>query len=104
MNRTIASDRRCPFDSKRMLVEIGQDDDSNNAELVGFVRMVHFCLHCDYREIDENWRRPKLTVVRSGMTGAERLKRLREGTLIPLVYNTSPFPKGEFDEVSSDAS
>lgn len=73
----IDSDRRCPFDGKLMMLEIGQDDTSGDAKS-GSVRMVHMCWHCDYTEIDENWKRPRL-VVKSGPTMAERLKAQRLG-------------------------
>jgi hypothetical protein len=62
--------------------------------MVGWTRMVHFCLHCDYREIDENWPRPKLTLV-SSQTAAERLRSLRMGEAIPLHYDAEPFPAGD---------
>lgn len=67
----IDSDRRCPHCSKLMMLDIGQDDIS------GWTRQVHHCWSCDYREIDENWPRPKL--VRTGPTMAERLAAQRLG-------------------------
>ncbi len=69
----IDSDRRCPFDGKRMLVEIGQDDNSATDRLSIRVRMVHMCLHCGHEEIDDNWQRPRIDATQS----AERLARLR---------------------------
>ena len=42
------SDRRCPRDGKRMIVEIGHDD-------AGQVEVSHHCLNCDYSEHDGAW-------------------------------------------------
>lgn len=96
-SQVIDSDRRCPFDGKLMMVEIGQDDVS------GWTRQVHDCWSCGYREIDENWPRPRV-VRRAGPTMAELLLAQRlEGVELKLVYDTSPFPKGEFDEEPADA-
>ena len=77
------SDRRCPYDGKRMMLEVGQDDTSGD-QMSGWVRMRHVCWHCDYTEIDENWQRPRLVPARTEWT-------------VPLVYDESPFPAGEFD-------
>jgi hypothetical protein len=94
-SQIIDSDRRCPFDEKLMMLEIGQDDTS------GWARQVHLCWHCSYSEIDENWPRPRL--VKPGETLAEKLARNRlEGVELRLVYDTSPFPKSEFDEEPSN--
>lgn len=60
------SDRRCPFDHKKMLVETGQEDDT------GWVRRVHYCLHCDYHEREEVQPLPLPTRV------GETARRLRE--------------------------
>ena len=70
------SDRRCIWDGKRMIVDIGQDCDT------GKTRVIHQCLHCGYEELDETWlrrrdescdfvereypTRPKLRVIRGG--------------------------------------
>ena len=70
--------------------------------MVGWTRLVHECWNCDYREIDENWRRPKLVLV-SDTTGAERLRALRMGEAIPMYYDPTPFPAGEFDDAPQDA-
>lgn len=43
------SDRHCPRDGKRMIVEVGQDDGH------GHVVTSHHCLHCDYSEHDGAW-------------------------------------------------
>jgi hypothetical protein len=40
--------------------------------------MVHECWHCDYREIDENWKRPKVFTPPK-RTAAERLRDVRLG-------------------------
>ena len=97
-SQIIDSDRRCPHCSKLMILEIGQDDTS------GWVRQVHQCWSCGYVEIDENWpRRPRL-VHKSGPSLAQRLAKQRlEGVELRIVYDTSPFPKSEFDEESADA-
>lgn len=71
-SQIIDSDRRCPFDGKLMMLEIGQDDTS------GWARQVHSCWSCGYDEIDENWPRPKL-VKREGPTMADRLAAQRLG-------------------------
>src|SRR5262245_41248198 len=47
----IDSDRRCPYDGKRMVVDIGQRDDDGGETL----RAVHTCLACDYTETEEQW-------------------------------------------------
>lgn len=79
----IDSDRRCPLDGKRMLVEIGQNDLAGD-DSSGWVQMVHFCLHCDYRERDDQWKRPRIKAG-DGLTMAERLhKRRIEGWEIPM--------------------
>ncbi len=97
----IDSDRRCPFDGKRMLVEIGQDDNSATDRLSIRVRMVHQCLHCGHEEIEENWKRPRIKPTSNA--AAERLAKLRaEGTVIPLVYDDSPWPEEEWAD--ADAS
>lgn len=76
-SQIIDSDRRCPFDGKLMMLEIGQDDIS------GWTRQVHMCWSCDYREIDENWPRPKL-VKRDGPSLADRLAAQRLGEDVPV--------------------
>lgn len=88
------SDRRCPYDGKRMMVEIGQEDVAE--DFIGWVLMAHECWHCNYREVDRQWRRPRLTVV-GKPTAAERLKQLRLGEEVPLHYDSSPFPAGDLD-------
>lgn len=76
-SQIIDSDRRCPFDGKLMMVEIGQDDVS------GWTRQVHQCWSCGYDEIDENWPRPRL-VKRDGPSMAERLAAQRLGVDVPV--------------------
>lgn len=96
-SQIIDSDRRCPHCSKLMMLEIGQDDAS------GWTRQVHNCWSCGYTEIDENWKPPRL-VRKTGPTLAQRLAEQRLlGVELKLVYDTTPFPKGEFDEESADA-
>lgn len=74
------SDRRCPRDGKKMLVEIGQRDYVGD-DTVGLVEMVHQCWSCGYTERDDQWKRPRLN---TGPTLAERLRKQRlEGVEIP---------------------
>lgn len=78
------SDRFCPYPDcgKRMVLDIGQHADT------GWVEMWHECIQCGYRERDNQWKRtPVVELVRaaklptrSGMTAAERLYQLRNGT------------------------
>ena len=79
----IDSDRRCPFDGKRMLVEIGQNDVTGD-DTSGWVQMIHMCLHCDYRERDDQWK-PGTAKAALAPTLAERLHKQRvEGWEIPM--------------------
>lgn len=78
--QVIDSPRRCPRDSKRMVMQIGQDDLTG----AGDMRATHECLHCGYSEIDKNWSRPLKT---DGWSAAmKRLEKLR-GVEIPMVYS-----------------
>lgn len=96
------SDRRCPRDGKRMILEIGQRDVVDLDRRLARVDMVHSCLECGYVERDNQWRRPRLTTV-SGPSMRERLYAMRWGEPVPFVYDDAPFPPSEFDEESSDA-
>jgi hypothetical protein len=81
--------------SKLMIVDVGQqDDDGRN---LGALEAVHSCLSCDYTVRDDRLRRPLPT--RTSSWFADRLARLRleGGRVVPIVYDTSPFPPGEFD-------
>jgi hypothetical protein len=40
------SDRHCPHDGKRMILEVERDDED------GLPHVSHHCLHCDYSEHD----------------------------------------------------
>lgn len=93
-SQIIDSDRRCPFDGKLMMLEIGQDDIS------GWVRQVHTCWDCNYTEIDENWPRPRL-VPKSGPSLAERLAAQRLGVEVPVSAWVYP---GEVPQTYPDAS
>lgn len=90
------SDRRCPRDGKRMLVEIGQQDDVGGRRLA-LVEMVHACWSCGYTERDDQWKRPGVRVS-TGPTMAERLYAQRMGVEVPMRYDTSPFPEDEWDD------
>jgi C4-type Zn-finger protein len=92
------SDRFCPRCGKRMMLELGQEDVAES--FIGWVLMTHSCWSCNYTETDRQWRRPRLRVVGTP-TAAERLKELRLGRVIPLRYDTTPFPKSELDEEES---
>jgi hypothetical protein len=63
------SDRNCPRCGKRMMVE----PDPNYLGC----RLVHSCWTCGWAE--EELRRPSLTVVQGGRTGADRLRAVRLG-------------------------
>jgi hypothetical protein len=98
MSRFEDSDRFCPHDGKRMVVDIGQDDTDCGS---GWVQMYHQCLHCPYRELDTTWKRtPVVEVARSasGRTAAELLLAQRQGWDVPMRFDTTPWPKSEFDE------
>lgn len=100
MIQTIDSDRRCSRCHKRMVMQIGQDDSTG----AGDMRATHECWNCGRVETDKQWSRPLGTDPTGKVTRAERLRQLRlNGTVIPLVYDTTPFPKGEFDDVHPDA-
>jgi hypothetical protein len=43
------SDRNCPHDGKRMILEVERDDED------GLPVVNHHCLHCDYSEHDGAW-------------------------------------------------
>jgi hypothetical protein len=95
----IDSDLRCPRDGKRMVLELGQQDEDGRD--LGTLVMIHRCWHCPYTVRDDRRMRPLPTRTPQF---AERLKRQRlEGIVIPLVYDDSPFPVSEFDEEEVDA-
>jgi hypothetical protein len=95
------SDRYCPVTDcgKKMVLDIGQNADT------GWVEIWHECLHDGYRELDTQWKRtPVLELVpRSGLTGTQRLRALRDGVPVPMQYDTAPFPVSEFVEAGADA-
>lgn len=75
------SDRRCPFCSKRMILDIGQE------EMEGHVVKVHSCWSCGYKETEEQW--PTTLPTRSD-AARERLLKLRNGgNVVPdWIYGT----------------
>jgi hypothetical protein len=90
----IDSDLRCRYCSKRMMLELGQQDEDGRD--LGTLVMIHTCWSCGWTVRDDRLRRPLPTRTPQF---AERLKRQRlEGTVIPIQYDTTPFPKGEFDD------
>lgn len=93
MTQIIDSDRRCPRDGKRMVLEIGQADSGAQDRFSNRAEMVHICFNCDYREIDRNWRRPKL-----GPSAADRLLSQRLGIGVPIVYDDAPWPTEEWSD------
>lgn len=77
------SDRHCPFDGKRLLLEIGQNDVAGD-DAVGWVQMIHHCWHCGYVERDDQWK-PGTAKAALGPTLAERLHKQRlEGWTVPM--------------------
>ncbi len=95
----IDSDLRCRRDGKRMLVELGQQDEDGRD--LGTLVMVHTCFHCGWTIRDDRLRRPLPTRTPQF---AERLRRQRlEGTVVPIQYDATPWPVSEFDEEEVDA-
>jgi hypothetical protein len=83
---------RCPFDGKRMMLEVGQDDTTGRGDM----RAEHICWHCDYREIDKAWSRPLKT---AGTMMADHLRKQRlEGRQLRFVYDDSPFPAEDWGD------
>ena len=84
----INSHLRCPRDGKRLVVDIGPEENE------GVVEIVHRCLECPYveqapRTVAEAYRRsdvPQLRAVHESLAEALRMQRL-EGVEIPLVYD-----------------
>lgn len=92
MIQTIDSHLRCPRDGKRMLMDVGQDDTTG----AGDMRAQHYCPSCDYREMDRDWSKPLRT---AGTMAADRLRKIRlEGRVIPIVYDTTPFPEEDWGD------
>jgi hypothetical protein len=76
--QVIDSPRRCPKCSKRMMMEIGPDEESG-----WHMHAVHVCWNCDHREDDRAWS-PVLKT--DGESAARRrLDRVR-GVDVPMVY------------------
>ena len=88
----IDSDLRCPRDGKRMVLELGQQDEDGRD--LGQLVMIHHCWHCPYTVRDDRRMRPLPTRTE---TASARLRRLRlEGTVIPLVYDDTPWPEEDW--------
>lgn len=93
------SDKRCPRTTcddygKRLELDVGQH------ETHGDLRVRHYCPSCTYQEFGPS---NPVAARRSSGTVHDVLYRIRrEGYVMPLVYDTTPFPKSEFDEESSD--
>ena len=95
----IDSDLRCRRCSKRMVVELGQQDEDGRD--LGTLVMIHSCWSCGWTIRDDRRMRPLPTRTE---TATARLRRLRlEGTVIPIVIDDSPWPMSEFDEEEVDA-
>lgn len=95
----IDSDLRCQRCSKRMVLELGQQDEDGRD--LGTLVMVHECWSCGWTVRDDRLRRPLPTRTPQF---AERLRRQRlEETVVPIVYDDAPFPRSEFDEEEADA-
>lgn len=74
----INSNRFCPYDHKRLAVDMGQHDSEGDLEAV------HFCLQCDYREIQ----RPERDKRSDGPSLLARLRdKVRAGYDVPIVYD-----------------
>lgn len=98
-SQIIDSDRRCPHCSKRMMLEIGQNDGPDTAS--GWVQMIHHCWSCGYVERDDQWRRPSLI---SGPTAAERLRAQRlEGWEMPYRTDIPAVEPSEWEDVDAVA-
>lgn len=94
----IDSDLLCRRCSKRMVVELGQQDEDGRD--LGQLVMIHQCWSCNWTIRDDRLRRPLPTRTE---TAADRLKRLRlEGTALEIVYDDTPWPVSEFDEEEVD--
>lgn len=71
--QVIDSPRLCPRCSKRMVMELGQDEAEN-----WHLHAIHICWNCDHREDQRLWSRPLRT---DGESAARRrLDRLRSGS------------------------
>jgi hypothetical protein len=88
----IDSDLRCRHCSKRMHVEIGQQDEDGRD--LGCLVMIHSCWSCGWTIRDDKLRRPLPTRTKAA---ADRLKRLRlEGTVVPIQYDDTPWPEEDW--------
>lgn len=88
--------KRCPKTScgdygKRLLLDVGAD------ATAGDLTVKHRCMSCGYAEYGPA--NPAVARKRLGGTLAALLLRQRlEGVEIPLRYDRSQFPKGDFDD------
>jgi hypothetical protein len=88
----IDSDLRCPRDGKRMVCELGQQDEDGRD--LGTLVMWHHCWTCNYKVRDDRRMRPLPTRTE---TAAARLRRLRlEGTVVPIQYDDTPWPEEDW--------
>lgn len=83
--QVIDSPKRCPRCSKRLVMQIGQDDVTG----AGDMRARHECWNCEYAEDDRAWSRPLKT---DGRSTLRRLADRLRGVEIPMVYDR---PGGE---------
>ena len=80
-----------------MLVETGQNDVTGDGTS-GWVQQIHFCLNCDYRERDDQWK-PGTAKAALGPTLAERLHKQRvEGWEIPMRTDIPAVEEVEWEE------
>lgn len=63
---------RCPYEGKKMFMEIGQHADDGRCEIR------HYCPSCGYEELDTDWRDKRVVDVSPGVV-ASSLYRMRAG-------------------------
>lgn len=91
---------RCPRSTcdqygKRLELDVGQH------ESLGDLRVRHWCPDCGYEEHGPS----TPTAARRTSTTLRDLlyRQRREGIVLALHYDTTPFPRGEFDDEPADA-
>lgn len=93
----IDSHLRCPRDGKRLVQDIGPEENE------GVVEIGHDCLHCGWHEqaprtVAEAYRRsdvPQVRAVHESLREALARQRL-EGVEVPLRVDTEPWPEEEW--------
>lgn len=88
----INSHLRCPRDGKRLVVDIGPEEND------GVLEVIHRCLECPYveqapRTVAEAYRRsdvPQVQAVHQSLQELLRRQRL-EGVVVPLRVDTNPW-------------